>query len=50
MNDLENIFRPLDNSPPLPMLNERLNVLHETGSILLQVCYLIFTHLILIFI
>ncbi|UJR29724.1 hypothetical protein I4U23_017273 [Adineta vaga] len=36
MYDLENIFRPLENSSPLPMLNERLNVLHETGSILLK--------------
>ena len=33
----EQIFNPSEGSSPLPMLTERLNVLHETGSILLQV-------------
>ena len=36
MYDLEKIFRPEQNSSPLPMLNERLNVLHETSSILFK--------------
>jgi hypothetical protein len=37
MEQLENIFRSTDESTRLPMLNERLNVLHETGSILVKV-------------
>ena len=37
MEQLENIFRSTDESTRLPMLNERLNVLHEAGSILVKV-------------
>ncbi|CAF5001456.1 unnamed protein product, partial [Rotaria sp. Silwood1] len=36
MDELENIFRSSVNSSRLPMLTERLNVLHETGAILLK--------------
>jgi hypothetical protein len=39
MDELENIFRSSVNSSRMPMLTERLNVLHETGSILLKVIY-----------
>jgi len=36
IDDLEKIFHPSGTSSSLPMLSERLNVLHETGSILLK--------------
>ncbi len=42
IDELENIFRPSENSSRLPMLTERLNVLHETGSILLKVIHFIY--------
>jgi hypothetical protein len=45
MDQLENIFRSTENSSRLPMLNERLNVLHETGSILLKVNFILFIYL-----
>jgi hypothetical protein len=41
MDELENIFRPSHNSSKLPMLIERLNILHETGSILVKVIYFV---------
>jgi hypothetical protein len=37
MSELEKIVQPAENSSPLPLLNERLAVLHETGAILLKV-------------
>jgi len=37
MNELENIFRSTKNSSELLMLNERLKILHENGSILIKV-------------
>jgi len=36
MDEMENIFRSIDSSSQLPMLTERLNVLHDTGLILFQ--------------
>lgn len=37
MEELENLFGSTEKGSRLPMLNERLTVLHETGSILLKV-------------
>lgn len=37
IDQLKYIFRPAENSSELPMLNERLNILHEIGPILLKV-------------
>jgi hypothetical protein len=42
MSELENIFRSTEDSSLIPMINERLNVLHETGLILVKVIHLIF--------
>jgi hypothetical protein len=42
MNDLEKIFQSAEKSSQLPMLTERLNILHETGSILLKVIHFSF--------
>ncbi|CAF4395023.1 unnamed protein product, partial [Adineta steineri] len=36
IDQLEDIFRSTENSSKLPMLTERLNVLHDTGSILIK--------------
>ena len=37
MEELENLFESTEKGSRLPMLNERLSVLQETGSILLKV-------------
>lgn len=37
MEQLENLFGSREKGSCLPMLNERLNVLHETGSIMVKV-------------
>ena len=42
MDELEKIFQPLDNSSRLPMLNERLNILHEIGSIFVMIISFIY--------
>jgi len=39
MEQFESIVKPEEHTAKLPMLNERLNVLHETGTILLKVCF-----------
>ena len=39
--ELEKIFEPMSSSAPLPLLRDRLEVLHQTGSILLQVSSLL---------
>ncbi|CAF1069224.1 unnamed protein product [Rotaria sordida] len=36
IDQLKYIFRSIENSSQLPMLNERLNILHETGSVLVK--------------
>lgn len=38
IEQLQSICQSEENSAELPMLNQRLNVLHETGTILLKVC------------
>ena len=39
MEQFESIVKPEEHTVKLTMLNERLNVLHETGTILLKVCF-----------
>ena len=38
--EFEQIFNSSEGSSPLPMITERLNVLHETGAILVQVSFI----------